>query len=192
MSSIKQTRDRMVNQKRGLPVGANTTANTLRDLKDLLDSMYNVRANPKPAIGGNVSTSGMDHNQEVQPTVDSGVRSIGTIIPNYATFQGSIGQSPNAMSTGDYNRALDSMSNCTCDARMSAGCTCVSVDDGIVCTCNARTSYQCNCVSRYGGKYSSSCSCNSVFVGCNCEARTSQFICTCNTRCSCNAVREFS
>ena len=192
MSSIKQTRDRMVSQKRGLPVGSNTTANTLQDLKGLLDNMYNVRANPKPAIGGNTSTVGQDHNLEKPPTADSGVVSVGTIMPNYTAFQGSIGKSPNAMSTGDYNRAMDSMSSCTCDARMSAGCTCVSVNDGVVCSCNARTSYSCDCVSRSGGKYSSSCQCNSVYVGCSCEARTSQFICTCNTRCSCNAVREFS
>jgi len=193
MSSIKQTRERMVVQKRGLPIGANTTSNTLRDLKGMLDSMYNVRANPKSAIGGEyASTVGQDHNKEVPPTANSGVSSIGKIIPNYTEFQGSIKKSPNAMSIGDYNRALDSMSNCTCDARMSAGCTCVSVNDGIVCNCNARTSYTCDCVSRSGGKYDSSCTCNSVYVGCSCEARTSQFICSCNTRCSCNAVREFS
>lgn len=192
MSSIKQTRDRMVGQKRGLPIGANTTANTLQDLKGLLDSMYKVRATPKTAVGGNVSTVGQNHNLEKAPTVDSGVISIGTVVPNYSAFQGTINQSSNAMSVGDYNRAMDNMSNCTCDARMSAGCSCVSVNDGIVCSCNSRSAYTCDCVSRSGGKYDSSCSCNSVYVGCSCEARTSQFICTCNTRCSCNAVREFS
>lgn len=192
MSSIKQTRDRMVNQKRGLPVNSDTTANTLQDLKRMLDGMYNVRSTTTPIPGGNTSTSWVNHNIEVNPSQSVGVTCVGHTHKNYTAFQGSIGKSPNAMSFGDYNRAMDNMTNCSCDARMAATCSCVSVNDGIVCSCNARTSYDCDCVSRSGGKYGSACSCNSVYVGCSCESRTSQFICSCNTRCSCNAVREFS
>ncbi|MGG2085317.1 hypothetical protein [Lysinibacillus pakistanensis] len=166
--SINQVKDYMVNDKKGLPVNIDTTARSLQDLKRLLDGMYAVRNST------------------------NGVTCIGHTHRSYEAFQGSIGQSTNAKSIGDYGRAINNMTNCTCDARTAATCSCVSVNDGIVCSCNARTSYSCDCVSRTGGKYDPSCTCNNVFFGCSCEARTSQFICSCNTRCSCNAVREFS
>jgi len=168
MSSLAQTRSRMINQKKGVPT-SRPDASQLANLKALLDDMYVIRNSTSNTIC-------LTHTYR-----------------SYAQFMGSIGQDPNAASIGDYNRALDYMSDCICDSRTGTICDCVSRRSDNWCTCNSRSPSQCSCHSRTGSTYDSPCGCYSRTPDvCSCVSRTADITCTCHGRCSCNVVREFN
>lgn len=113
---------------------------------------------------------------------------------SYAAFQQTIGYHGDEESTGDYNRALDNMTYCTCESRFANACDCQQRTDHNWCQCDARNVYTCDCQSRSGGKYGPPpCNCNGRIASiCGCRQRDVTVDCTCDGRCSCNAVKEFS
>lgn len=168
--SLKQTLDRMVHEKRGVGTAVQKSGD-LQQLKVVLDNMYAER-------------------NAVSPTYCPEHK-----FASYAALQTSLGYNGDEYSTGDYNRALDNMTYCTCESRFAAACNCENrIDNVMVCECNARNNYTCDCQWRSGGKYGPPpCVCDlRVAAVCGCRERESPPDCTCDGRCSCNAVKEFS
>lgn len=181
--SLRQTYERMLNEKHQSGAASPDDVAHLEALKSRIDKMYDYRNNTIQDADPNNredSSRGVVNNICYQHYYKS-----------FDEFQKDMGTSY-SLSVGDLNDALDQMAYCTCNARQIQHCDCVARDLGNICNCNTRRTDICDCRWRDGGKYNPACACQARKLACECQSRSQGVSCSCHGRCSCHSVNEYS